>query len=717
MDDTEHKTALMGLFGELAARELSIRLGRACRLMPRDIRAGSGFMISPEFGLCAHLPLDLSGVRCALLVRETTAGALVDQARQRGVLEGAGREDGKEALQDLLRVVLERPFALLGFLANAPRLLQGCVVQEVDTPSRRKAHQIAFQSQGLIPISFGLEVWGLEGAEVVLLMPGDLLEDAAVGLQDPVNRQEVDSRFLEFAGEIGEEIQGWLDEPDGEDAGKGTQADAPDGEGAGPSAHSTARLGALDSLLADLLANAPQPEADIVLRSPEDLVFAQVFFPGDHFSAYTRKRLGWEITVAPVEMASLPFSRMREEPPGVMATIAYSGAVRAETAFVFPEAGMKRLCQLSGRPANLFVKLLMEPGARAMQALGASVNVTVKAVTPVDFSRMNAAIEGLAVRIRYRMAIPKHDPVEFVQYATMAFLNRMISALVGMDVDLLRVSKRNLMLAFLSLNAAMGARVLEDGALADGFLGPLYGDLYIPASDEDGIFGFCFFESLIELSDRDLRLVLDCPQVRETGPARLACALSAASPELRAKVFRNLSRNRSENVQEHMRRDWRREEVREAQVAVKEMAFVLTLRGRIHPPADIQRQFDWFFYEWDAWQAELAETIRQDFLKLVEQLAPAEISLTLRRAKRTDLLWALQDCDAQMLAVWLRDVSASEREQFLEDIRHLARQKRHPGDTRYQIAHGRQAAIQVAREVIDLREEGGPSQNVDKGSG
>ena len=227
MDDTAHKTALMGLFGELAARELSLKLGRACRLAPRHIRAGSGFVIPPEFGLCAHLPLDLSGMRCALLVRETTAGALVALARR--ARERPGQADGKEALQDLLQAVLERPFALLGFLANAPRFLQGCVVQEVDTPSLRKAHQIAFQSQGLVPVSFHLEVWGLEGAEMVLLAPNGLLEDAAAGLLDPVNRQEVDSRFLEFAGGIGEEIRGWLDEPDGEDAGEGAQADIADG--------------------------------------------------------------------------------------------------------------------------------------------------------------------------------------------------------------------------------------------------------------------------------------------------------------------------------------------------------------------------------------------------------------------------------------------------------------------------------------------------------
>lgn len=63
MDEVDQGELLFALLGELAARELSLKLARQCSLTPRSVVGDWQYEIPDDFDLCAHLPLDGSGTR------------------------------------------------------------------------------------------------------------------------------------------------------------------------------------------------------------------------------------------------------------------------------------------------------------------------------------------------------------------------------------------------------------------------------------------------------------------------------------------------------------------------------------------------------------------------------------------------------------------------------------------------------------------------------
>ena len=93
MEDIDYGTLLFALLGELAARELSLKVGRNCVFTPDPVEATNDerIEIAAEYDLCAHLPLGSSGQRSALLLSSRTADQLVGEARKRGTLESDGR--------------------------------------------------------------------------------------------------------------------------------------------------------------------------------------------------------------------------------------------------------------------------------------------------------------------------------------------------------------------------------------------------------------------------------------------------------------------------------------------------------------------------------------------------------------------------------------------------------------------------------------------------
>ena len=214
---------------------------------------------------------------------------------------------------------------------------------------------------------------------------------------------------------------------------------------------------------------------------------------------------------------------------------------------------------------------------------------------------------------------------------------------------------------------------------------------------------YCVFNSLVDLSDRDLRSVLECPEVRELGAHGLGCALSQASQGFREKVFRNLSSNRRKDVQEFLAEDWDEERVAESQTAIKEMAFMLNTREQITPPPSIKQQFDRFYIQWNAWQNDRAKGVRKRFEALLEQLDDRELALAVRHAKREDLLWALQECEEEVVNRFLEGISTSQRELIQEDLPFVQKRVRKRVEVRYHVIRARVAVIEVSQKIIARR--------------
>jgi hypothetical protein len=262
------------------------------------------------------------------------------------------------------------------------------------------------------------------------------------------------------------------------------------------------------------------------------------------------------------------------------------------------------------------------------------------------------------------------------------------------------------MLVFLGLNANLGAAILATPSVARELVGPLFAEKdLLPEVEEDK--GLCPFglnlNSLVKLSDRDMRLVLYHPALLKLGTRPLACLLSFANRGFQRKVFRNVSETRRQDLQHFLRQECPPKMAHQAQSMIKWLLFEMTEKKLIHPPPAIQRQLDEFRETWNAWWQAPAGKALQELTRLVNQLNPYEMYLTIRQVRRVTLLWALQDCNRGFVLRCLNGMSASGIEQFLEDLPRIRDRAMNPGDLQWNIMAARQVLRDAAQFVLNLR--------------
>lgn len=678
---------LAQLIGELASRELSLKIGRSSRVTLQETETGSRFAIPAEYEFCAHLATNLPETRGGLLLKRDDVNLLVHEALERQTLSTEA-EDGsaEDAAARLFRELFARVVVLLGFLSDQLLALQGVTLQEIDTQPKRRAHEIAFQLQKLTPLAADLSIHLLQPVQAILLLPEKLLGAAAVHLADPDAVQVTEEIFLEHAPLLNREISTWLEAKDDEQTGEEKEPVKEEREqteeekegreegafdewleeqeevwardgavGSDPAGSAEEELfeevllgdelsaripvapswtdsdeeeisreqpptppevdssiDALDDLLASLLEELPQETSELILKSPQDLLFAQLFFPGP-LALASQAQLGVRIEVRPLEMASLPLARLREEPAGLMARTLYEGPFSANTAFVFPQDGLVELARRTRqRPADL-VRFLLQPGMAEMQAINPGLEFRVQPIRPIDFSRLQTESQQLSIRIAYRMEVEGCAPLEFVQYAPMVFVNRLMEILIGREgIQFLRPSARNMMLSFLDLNAQLAASVLEDPDRARAWIGPLLGAQYVPLFRPGEILPDLFdFETLLELSDPHLRRVLDYVSRGHVQPRALACALAYTSPELQQKIFRTMAWSDVEKVLAG-RLSIRLKEMWDARREFAQQLYRAVLWTLDEPPFQLRRQVSWFLDELGTDWSVRAEAVLQD---------------------------------------------------------------------------------------------------------
>ena len=596
MDDTDYGELLLSLLGELAAREFSLKLARQCSVTPHAFGVDEQHEIPADYDLCAHLPLDVSGQRGALLLKPAEAKLLISEAQRRGSLARPDRPEGGDRhlpLASLLVDVLAKPCALLGFLGGEGLHLRGVTVQDTDTPTRRAAHQIAFRRQEMVQGHMRLDFQGLAPMSVVLLLPGPLFSRAAISLTDPEHLQVTDDLFLEHTPAIGQEVEAWVEEQmaDGESLGF---------EGAGGLDQIAAEdrlpeLTALPDLLQEVIEDLPTGDQDVVLQSPEDLIFAQMFFP-QKLAHVTREALGCTIRVRAVEMASLSLSSMCEESAGLLARIAFQGGTQGDTCFAFPEDALVALATRSGRTPDSIVKLVMGPGLSLMESITPSLKAQVKPLVPIDFSGYQLDQDQYTIRIRYEMLVEGGEDLEIVQYASPVFVNRIVGALAGQDVDFLKASKRNLMLSFLSLSALMGTVALEDLDRAGEWIGPILDGSYIPLyRPGDELPDMYDFDVLSALSRQALVSVYRGPALTNAKSLMVARALRFTSGVVRQRIKESGPAEWYQQIPEHDRKrdGWSLRDLWEARREFAERLHIDVVNSGMEQPVALAQQIGW----------------------------------------------------------------------------------------------------------------------------
>ena len=587
---------LFALLGELTAREFSLKLARQCSLTPHSVVADPQYEIPADFDLCAHLPLDVSGQRGALLLKPSEAKLLVSEAQRRGTLERRDRStegDRHVPLASLLAGVLARPCALLGFLSGEGLHLRGVTVQDTDTPTRRAAHQIAFRRQEMVQGHLHLELHGLTPMSVVLLLPDALFSRAAISLTDPEHLRVTDDLFLEHAPAVGQEVEAWVEEQfaDGEspDLAGSAELDRLAAEAAHP------EVAALADLLEEVIEDLPEGDQDVVLRSPEDLIFAQMFFP-QMLAHVTRRELGCTIRVRAVEMASLSLSSMGDEPAGLLAQIVFQGGTQGDTCLVFPEDALTALATRLESTRDRLVQLVMGPGLALMESITPTLRAQVRPLVPVDFSGYELDGDQYMIRIRYEMVVEEGDVVRFVQYATPVFVSRIVSALAGQDVEFLKGSKRNLMLSFLSLNALMGAVALEDPERAGEWIGPILGGSYVPLyRPGDQLPDMYDFDVLATLPPQELNSLLHWPTIASGMSRMVARAWRFTSGDARRRMIEAgpPQWHRQIPEQDRSRETWSLKDLWEARREFAERLHGGVVNSGMEQPVALAQQIGW----------------------------------------------------------------------------------------------------------------------------
>jgi len=688
----DYPSILAQLIGELASRELSLKIGRSSRFTFQETETGSRFAIPAEYELCAHLATNLPETRGSLLLKHCDVDLLVKEALERQTLSAEAENDSDEdAASRLFHELFARPVVLLGFLNDRLLTLQGVTLQKVDTQPKRRAHEIAFQLQKFTPFNADLSIHLLQPMEAILLLPEKLLTTAAVRLADPDAVQATEEIFLENAPRLNRELSNWLEakaeeqtgesedraeeeheqteeetveledpafaewleeqeeawaqdrtdsadsagsaedefleevllgeEPSIEDlsAPSWTDSDEEEPPGEQPPAPPEIDPGidALDDLLASLLEELPQETDELVLKSPQDLLFAQLFFPGQ-LALHSQAQLGARIEVRPVEMASLPLARLREEPAGLMARTLYEGPFSGNTAFVFPQDGLVELARHTRqRPADL-VQFLLQPGMAEMRAVNPDLQFQVQPIRSIDFSRLQTENQQLSIRISYRMEVEGCAPLEFVQYAPTIFVNRLMEILTGCEgIQFLRPNARNMMLSFLDLNALLAASVLEDPDRAKAWIGPLLGPQFVPLFRPGETLPDLFdFETLLELSDLQLRRVLENVSMGRLKSRELACALAYMSPELRRRILRTMPWGDVEKVLNGRLRI-RLKEMWDTRRKFAHLLYHAVLQTLDEPPFQLHRQARWFLDELGTDWRVRAEAVLQDTVFIV----------------------------------------------------------------------------------------------------
>lgn len=585
--DPNYQLLLGQLIGELAARELSLKTGRSSQCNPQEIAVPLKYLIPPEFDLCVHLATNQPEMRGALLLQREEAALLVHEAIQRQSLPDYGNE--KDPMAKLFQEVFARPIVLLAFLSDQLLHLMGATVQEVDTETRRKVHEIAFHRQALIPLPLAIHVSGLPAMQAVLLLSRELLAQATVRLTDPVAAQITEDIFLEHVDVLDRELVSWLEAQEQEVEQEINPVPSLDEE------VPDVGVDALDEVLSSLLAELPQSDQGVVMKSPEDLLFAQLFFPGQ-LATYTRLLLNCPIRIKPIEMASLPLCRMCDEPPGLMARTLYTGAFEGDTAFVFPEKEFLGLAERTEQNPTDLVNLLLAPGLQELQGFNPALDYQVKPTRLIDFSRLKTDNEQLSIRIVYRMEIAGAAPLEFVQYAPMTFVNQLMQILLGPDVQYLQPNERNLMLSFLDLNAALAGVALQEPARAQAWIGPLLGPEYVPLFRPGETLPDLFdFNTLLDIYDRELRQVMAHPAIGKLKPRVIACALAFAWPELKRKILHNTLGKRRGEVEKELfsKAKMSLKEIWDAQHEFGYLLYHAVLQEVTNPPVRICNQLNW----------------------------------------------------------------------------------------------------------------------------
>ena len=213
------------------------------------------------------------------------------------------------------------------------------------------------------------------------------------------------------------------------------------------------------------------------------------------------------------------------------------------------------------------------------------------------------------------------------------------------------------------------------------------------------------FQALVDLSDRDLRLVLEHPRVLALGPEKLGKALSAPGCPIRPRVLRNVSDARRAAIEPHINESESTEKVCTEQQLLSLHVYFAILEGQIDPPPVVQAQIDAKLELVDEELRQWARGVLHDgtFGRVLTALTAHERTLAQNLVGRQVLLWALLEAPDEILAFFVDEIAAEGGVRLRADIAHAGGQAETQDERLWRVAEARLKMVEAARLLVALR--------------
>ncbi|MFA6111032.1 MAG: hypothetical protein WDA75_19930 [Candidatus Latescibacterota bacterium] len=219
------------------------------------------------------------------------------------------------------------------------------------------------------------------------------------------------------------------------------------------------------------------------------------------------------------------------------------------------------------------------------------------------------------------------------------------------------------------------------------------------------------FESMMALTDADLRLVLADPEIRRRGAWLLGYMLIQSPARVRARFLRHLApeqQRKARWVLLKLREGYDVSRTEMAQDTFVVTAYFLALRGELHPPASIQRQIDDCLATLDQELRESSMAILEDdtFDRQVAELSPLDRRLLRKLVEPDTFLWALQNARPETVSLLTADITREGQAAFRAEQDQARRRLKDEDLRRGKVTNARLLVIDASRLLLKVRRHG-----------
>ncbi|MGQ9629883.1 MAG: FliG C-terminal domain-containing protein [bacterium] len=438
------------------------------------------------------------------------------------------------------------------------------------------------------------------------------------------------------------------------------------------------------------------------LDRDEDLVFGRILLAGEGVSP---------VRISPVRPAAL-----REEDGVILANVEYKGDLNGRILFAFPHDPVKEL--------DVPLKELLESAlTESSKAWGETLEVEGLEIDLASLGFANfsdsapsgQAEEGLLARVDYKWKLGEGDKIAstrgYVPAHFLAAMDRLLVRQTSMSAlprsngfQVPPMDGERLLLSWLDLNWHFSRAICAEEATLSRELANVRSRIF-----PSRYVRILSLESMLEISDRDLRIIIQEMVAQGLGDYALVIVMSQMSRELQEKFYRNMSASGAQIVRENMA-VYAPEPRRVAFVQGKMIELIRDLHsdGRISLPGTFARQVEAIARKMEAERNEEVERILGSplFDEIISRISDATMRCLMREVGRDDVGIALMGANPRTEARFLQNMSRNAASMMKDDREAWERRIESEAEKKHRIAEARK---EVLRSLVWAHTKHNPS--------